>query len=69
MKETKEQFEERYKSFSPDIVFGRDMVAMPCSCEDGSELIHWAAIHNTPKHIQEHIDDEIIRMILRNDHT
>lgn len=43
--ETKEQFMERYAAYSqrPD-VFEKDMIALPCDCEEGGGPTHWAAL-------------------------
>ena len=56
--ETREQFEARYTAESSGVVFGDNMVSMPCTCDDGVGPTHWAAIRNTPEAIQSHLDHE-----------
>ena len=57
--ETRKQFEDRYTD-CPLGVFGRDVVALLCTCEAGGGPTHWAAIANTPEAIQDHQDLEAI---------
>ena len=56
--ETKKQFEARYRKGFPRIIFGVNMIAMPCTCEDGGGPTHWVAIRNIPAAIKAHLDHE-----------
>ena len=59
-KETQVEFEMRYKEKFPRVVFGEKMVSMSCTCEDGGGPTHWAAVRNSSRSIQEHLDFEEI---------
>ena len=53
-KETREEFEERYSKQSPGVVFGENMISLPCDCEDGGGPTHWAAVRNNSDAIEVH---------------
>ena len=55
--EPQKDFERRYASKSPGVVFGENMVSLPCTCEYG-DGIHWAAIGNTQRAIKLHLVHE-----------
>ena len=53
-----EQFMREYRVSHKNAVFGGNVVAMKCTCEDGGGPTHWAAIRNTPEAIENHIEHE-----------
>ena len=67
--ETQEQFIERYERRYPRAFSSGDMVAMPCTCEDGGGPTHWAAIPNIPEGIAEHLEFERFLAEERNNAT
>lgn len=56
---SQEEFERKYCEKFPRVVFGRDRVSMPCTCDDGGGPTHWTAIRNTPEAIENHKQHEI----------
>jgi len=52
--ESREQFEARYCKSYPYAVFGKNVVSLACTCEDGGGPTHWAAVPNTDDAIREH---------------
>lgn len=65
--ETQQEFEKRYAA-GPAMggrVFGKDMVSMPCTCEDGGGSTHWCAVFNEPEFIESHLSHEEVLRELR----
>lgn len=56
--ETQAEFEARYNARYRSVVFGEDMVSLPCTCEEGGGPTHWAAVRNVPEAIKEHREHE-----------
>ncbi len=63
--ETKEEFESRYREGFPRAVFGKNTLAVRCTCDDGGGPTHWGAIPNTPEAIGEHESHEEILADIR----
>jgi len=51
--ETRGEFEARY-SKPQGVFWGRDLISLPCNCEDGGGPWHWAAVKNSPEDIARH---------------
>ena len=64
---SREAFEASYRLTHPQASFGDNMVALPCTCEDGGGPTHWAAIRNTADAIAAHHEHEQLLRDIRQE--